>query len=89
MASAGFSEVDISSDIYKNITNQTEFSPKFGLALKNPKFTEYQNRKFVYQKAQAPVWHRFGSIPSPVDLSHLKQTSIADVYASASYYPID
>jgi C1A family cysteine protease len=84
MTYTGFSEGNRSSDIHKNITNQTEFSPKFGLALENPKFSEYQNRKLVYQKAEAPVGHRSGLIPSPVDLSHLKHTSIADVYASAS-----
>jgi C1A family cysteine protease len=91
MAYAGFSEEDkpisISTDykfIHTDITNQTEFSTKVGLAPENPKFTEYKNKKLVYQTTQSPSRHKSGFSPSPVDLSHLKHTSVAEVYASAS-----
>jgi len=91
MAYAGFSEenkpISVSTDhkfIHKDITNQTEFSPKVGLAPENPKFTEYKNRKLVYQTTQAPSGHKSGFLPSPVDLSHLKHISVAEVFASAS-----
>ncbi len=84
MAYTGFSEENRPSNIHKNIANQTEFSPKFGIAPENPRFSEYQNRKLVSQTASSPVGHRSGLIPSPVDLSHLKHIPVADVYASAS-----
>ena len=91
MAYAGFSEenkpISVPTDhkfIHKNIINPTEFSPKVGLAPENPKFTKYKNRKLVYQTTQSPNGHKSGFLPSPVDLSHLKHTSLADVYASAS-----
>jgi C1A family cysteine protease len=87
MAYTGFSEENKSSDIHKNIVTQTEFSPKFGLAPENHKFTEYQNRKPVYKTTHSPVGHRSGFTPSPVNLSHLKHTPVAAVYASASTSP--
>ncbi len=89
MAYTGFSEknkpISVPIDhkfIHKDIANQTKFSPKVGLAPENPKFTEYKNRKPVYQTTQSPTGHKSGLSPSPVDLSHLKHTSIPDVYAS-------
>jgi C1A family cysteine protease len=91
MAYAGFSEENkpISAPIdhkfiHKDIVNQTKFSPKVGLAPENPKFTEYKNRKPVYQTTQSPSRHKSGFSPSPVDLSHLKHPSVADVYTSAN-----
>ena len=61
MAYTGFSEENKSSDIiHKNIVNQTKFSPKIGLAPENPKFTECQNRKPVYQTTQSPTRHKSG-----------------------------
>ena len=33
---------------------------------------------------QSSIGHKSGFSPSPVDLSHLKHTSVADVYASAN-----
>jgi C1A family cysteine protease len=93
MAYAGFSEenksISVPTDhkfIYRDITNKTKFSPKVGLAPENPKFTEYKNRKLVYQTTQSPNGHKAGFSPSPVDLSHLKHTSVADVYASANTF---
>ena len=71
MACTGFLEENKSYDIHKNIVNQTEFSPKIGLAPENPKFIEYQNNKKLNQKAQSQSGHKSGFIPSPVDLSHL------------------
>jgi C1A family cysteine protease len=82
IAYTGLSEENKSSDIHKNIVNQTKFSPKIGLAPENPKFTEYQNRKPVYQTTQSPTGHKSGLSPSPVNLSHLKHTSVPDGYAS-------
>ena len=80
MAYAGFSEknkpISVPADhkfIHEDFVNQTEFSSEFGLAPENPKFTKYQTT--------LPI---SGMIPSPVDLSHLKHTSVADLYASAS-----
>jgi C1A family cysteine protease len=91
MAYAGFSEenkpISVPTDhkfIHKNIVNKTKFSPNVGLAPENPKFTKYQNNKFVSKTAHSSVGHKSGFLPSPVDLSHLKHTSITDIYASAS-----
>ena len=91
MAYTGFSEENkptfVHTDhkfIHKDIINQTKFSPKVGLAPENPKFTEYKNRKLVYQTTQSPNGHKAGFSPSPVDLSHLKHASVAGVYASAN-----
>ena len=71
MACTGSLEENKSYDIHKNIVNQTEFSPKVGLAPENPKFIEYQKNKKLNQKAQPQSGHKSGFIPSPVDLSHL------------------
>jgi hypothetical protein len=71
MACTGFLEENKSYDIHKNIVNQTEFSPKLGLAPENPKFIEYQKNKQLNQKTQSQSGHKSGFIPSPVDLSHL------------------
>ena len=91
MAYAGFSEenksISVPTDhkfIPKNIVNETEFSPNVGLAPENSKFTEYQKRKLVYQTTQSPSRHKSGFSPSPVNLSHLKHSSLPDVYTSAS-----
>jgi C1A family cysteine protease len=91
MAYAGFSEekkpISIPTShkfIHKDILNQIEFYPKVGLAPENPKFTEYKNKKLVYQTTQSSNEPKYGFLPSPVDLGHLKHTSLADVYASAS-----
>ena len=90
MAYTGFSEknkpISVHTDhkfIHKDIINSTKFSQNVGLAPENPKFTEYQNRKLVYQTTQSPSGHKSGFSPSPVDLSHLKHTSVPDIYASA------
>ena len=40
--------------------------------------------KRVYQTTQSPTGHKSGFAPSPVDLSHLKHTSVPDIYASAN-----
>ena len=89
MAYTGFSEenkpISVLTDhkfIHKDAMNQTKFSTNVGLAPENPKFTEYKNRKLVYQTTQSPTGHKSGLFPSPVDLSHLKHTSVPDVYAS-------
>ena len=91
IAYAGFPEenksISVPADhefIHKNIANKTTFSPNVGLAPENPKFTKYQNNKFIYKTAYSSVGHKSGFLPSPVDLSHLKHTSITDIYASAS-----
>ena len=91
MAYAEFSEenkpIPLPTDhkiIHKDIVNQTKFFAKIGLAPENPKFTEYKNRKLVYQTTQSPNGHKSGFLLSPVGLSHLKHNSVADVYASAS-----
>jgi C1A family cysteine protease len=91
MAYTGFSEknkpIFVHTDhkfIHKDTVNKTKFSQNVGLAPENPIFTKYQNRKLVYQTAQSPGGHKSGFSPSPVDLSHLKHTSVADVYSSAS-----
>ena len=91
MGSAGFSEenklISVPADhkfIHKNVINQNEFSRRIVLAPENPKFTEYKNRKLVYQTIQSPNRHKSGFLPSPVNLNHLKNTSVAAVYASAS-----
>ena len=91
MAYTGFSEenksISVPTDhkfIHKDIVNQTKFSTKVGLAPENLKFTEYKNRKLVYQATQSPNGHKAGFSPSPVDLNHLKHASVAGVYASAN-----
>ncbi len=90
MAYTGFSEKNkpISAPIdnkfiHEDIVNQTEFSTKVGLAPENPKFTKYLNDKSVYKIPHSTLGHKSGFSPSPVDLSHLKHTSIAGAYASA------
>ena len=89
MAYAGFSEenksISVPTDhkfMHRDIITQTKFSLKVGLASENPKFTEYKNRKLVHQTTQSPNGHKSGFSPSPVDLSHLKHTSVPDIYAS-------
>jgi C1A family cysteine protease len=91
MAYAEFSEenkpISVPTDykfIHTDIVNQTEFSPKVGLAPENFKFTEYQKRKLVYQTTQSPGIHKSGFSPSPVNLSHLKHPSLPNIYSSAS-----
>ncbi len=91
MAYTGFSEenkpISIPTDhifIHKDIVNQTKFSTNVGLAPENPKFTKYLNNKSVHKIAHSILGHKSGFSPSPVDLSHLKHTSIADAYGSAS-----
>ncbi len=49
-----------------------------------PIFTQYRNTKSVYKMAHSSVGHKSGFAPSPVDLSHLKHTSVPDIYASAN-----
>jgi C1A family cysteine protease len=68
--------------IHKDVTNQTRFSTNVKLAPENPKFIEYKSRKLIYQATQSPTGHKSGLSPSPVDLSHLKHTSVPDIYAS-------
>ncbi len=84
VAYTGFSEENKSSHIHKNTVNQTEFSPKFGLSPRNPKFTEYQNDLKFNKLASTLTKHKYGHIPSPIDFSNLKHTTIADVSASTS-----
>jgi C1A family cysteine protease len=91
MAYAGFSEenrpISVPTDyifIQKDGVYQTEFSPKVGLASENPKFIKYRNNKFIYKPAHSSIGYKSGFSPSLVDLSHLKHTSVADLYASAS-----
>jgi len=91
MAYTGFSEenkpISVSTDhkfIHKYITNQTEFSPKVGLAPENPTFTKYLNNKSVSKTAHSSVGNKSGFASTPVDFSHLKHTSVADVYASSN-----
>jgi C1A family cysteine protease len=91
MAYTGFSEenkpISVPTDhkfIHKDSINQTKFSTNVGLAPENPKFTQYRNNKSVYKMAHSSVGHKSGFAPSPVDLSHLKHTSVPDIYASAN-----
>ncbi len=90
---AGFSEENKSTPIYldnkfisKDVTNQTKFSPKIGLAPENPKFTEYKNKKPIYKNIKSSSGHKGGFSPSPVDLSHLKHPSVEDLYAKSSTF---
>ena len=91
MAYTGFSEenkpISVPTDhkfIHKDIANQTKFSTKVGLAPENPKFTEYKNRKLVYQAPLSSNGHKAGFSPSPVNLGHLTRAPVAGVYASAN-----
>ncbi len=71
MASAGFPEenkpISAPTDhkfIHKDIVNQTEFSPKIGLAPENPKFIKYRNNESAYKAARSFVGHISGFAPS-------------------------
>ena len=85
MADTGFSEQDKSLNIHKNVVDQPADSPES--APENPDFINYQNNKIPSQTEVSLDGHKAGSIPSPVDLSHL--SSISSVNASfPAYYDL-
>ena len=75
MAYTEFSEENMSSNIHKNIVNQTKLSPKFGLSPENPKLIDYINNNRYNQAIITP---------SPIDFSYLKNISKPDLNVLAS-----
>ncbi len=75
MAYTEFSEENMSSNIHKNIVNQTKLSPKFELSPENPKLIDYINNNRYNQAIITP---------SPIDFSYLKNISNPDLNVLAS-----
>lgn len=88
MTDTGLSDQNKSSDVQNSVENPTVNSLGPGLAPENPEFTNYQKNKVSAQNEPSLAGHKWGYIPSPVNLHNVGHVSTSRSLSAPLYYDL-